>query len=81
MLRGGPGIDVPLLTQIEKSAAVQVCVPIDPELADEFDPVDGVPTVSQLLSELADPGHAVVDAQVLLRSGLPLMFQKQIVWA
>lgn len=43
---------------------LQVCVPIDPELADSFDPVDGVPTVSQLLGELADPAHAAIDAQV-----------------
>lgn len=66
---------------MEKSAAVQVCVPIDPELADEFDPVDGVPTVSQLLSELADPGNAVLDAQVLLDSGLSLTFHKQLLRA
>ncbi|KAL3139750.1 hypothetical protein ABBQ38_004054 [Trebouxia sp. C0009 RCD-2024] len=31
---------------------VEVCVPINPEHAEEFDPVDGVPTVSQLLKEL-----------------------------
>ena len=30
----------------------QVCVPIHPEHAEEFDPVNGVPTVSQLLKEL-----------------------------
>lgn len=44
--------------------ALQVCVPIDPESADSFDPVDGVPTVSQLLGELADPSHAATDPQV-----------------
>ena len=31
---------------------VQVCVPINPENAEHFDPVDGVPTVSQLLRDL-----------------------------
>ena len=39
-------------------------MPIDPEYADEFDPVDGVPTVSQLLGELAEPGLAAADVQV-----------------
>lgn len=42
----------------------QVCVPIDPEKADDFDPVDGVPTVSQLLSQLADQSQSITDAQV-----------------
>ena len=31
---------------------LQVCVPIDPETAEQFDPVDGVPTVAELLTEL-----------------------------
>eukprot|EP00198_Chlamydomonas_reinhardtii_P011616 XP_001700953.1 primase subunit of DNA polymerase alpha [Chlamydomonas reinhardtii] len=31
----------------------KVCVPLDPNTVDDFDPVDGVPTVTSLLGELA----------------------------
>ena len=41
-------------------------MPIDPQYADDFDPVNGVPTVSQLLAELAEAGLPAADAQVLL---------------
>ena len=48
--------------------SLQVCVPINPEEADSFDPVDGVPTVSQLLTELDRNGHTLSseDMQVIL---------------
>ena len=51
-------------------ALLQVCVPINPEEADSFDPVDGVPTVSQLLTELDRKGHTLTteDMQVILAS-------------
>lgn len=32
----------------------KVCVPIDPEAAWDFDPEEGVPTVQQLVKELAE---------------------------
>ncbi len=31
----------------------KVCVPLDPKAVDNFDPVDGVPTVTSLLGELS----------------------------
>ena len=45
---------------------MQVCVPIDPENAENFDPVDGVPTVSQLLTDLdqSDIKQSTADMQV-----------------
>ncbi len=45
---------------------MQVCVPIDPENAENFDPVDGVPTVSQLLTDLdqSDVQQSTADMQV-----------------
>lgn len=45
---------------------LQVCVPINPDNAEEFDPVHGVPTVSQLLMELdqSNLNTASVDMQV-----------------
>ena len=55
---------VTLQSHLMDNPCWQVCVPIDPEKADEFDPVDGVPTVSQLLSQLADQSQPVADAQV-----------------
>lgn len=41
-------------------------MPINPDNAEEFDPVDGVPTVSQLLMELdqSDLNTASADLQV-----------------
>jgi len=41
-------------------------VPIDPENAENFDPVDGVPTVSQLLTDLdqSDVKQSTADMQV-----------------
>lgn len=45
---------------------LQVCVPINPDHAEAFDPVHGVPTVSQLLMELdqSDIDTASADMQV-----------------
>ncbi len=45
---------------------MQVCVPIDPENAENFDPVDGVSTVSQLLTDLdqSDDKQSAADMQV-----------------
>lgn len=45
---------------------LQVCVPINPDNAEEFDPVHGVPTVSQLLMELdhSNLNTASADMQV-----------------
>ena len=40
------------LQLIACAAQLQVCVPINPDKAENFDPVDGVPTVSQLLRDL-----------------------------
>ncbi|KAA6424440.1 MAG: DNA primase small subunit-like [Trebouxia sp. A1-2] len=43
----------------------KVCVPIDPENAENFDPMDGVPTVSQLLTDLdqSDVKQSTADMQ------------------
>ena len=45
---------------------MQVCVPISPENAENFDPVGGVPTVSQLLTDLdqSDIKQSTADMQV-----------------
>ena len=47
---------------------LQVCVPIDPETAEQFDPVDGVPTVAELLTELDKQALAAQSALVGLSS-------------
>ena len=43
---------------------LQVCVPIDPETAEQFDPVDGVPMVAELLTELDKQALAAQSALV-----------------
>ena len=39
-------------------------MPIDPETAEQFDPVDGVPTVAELLTELDKQALAAQTALV-----------------
>ena len=53
---------------LDKHSYMQVCVPIDPENAENFDPMDGVPTVSQLLTDLdqSDVKQSTADMQVRL---------------
>lgn len=50
----------------DKRCPLQVCVPINPDNAEDFDPVHGVPTVSQLLMELdqSDIDTTSADMQV-----------------
>ena len=52
---------------------LQVCVPIDPETAEHFDPVDGVPTVAELLTELDKQALAAQSALVGLQQPCCLM--------
>lgn len=42
----------------------KVCVPLDPNTVDDFDPVDGVPTVTSLLGELAAAKEAAEGGKV-----------------
>lgn len=55
-----------MLTSTEDINCVQVCVPINPDNAEHFDPVDGVPTVAQLLTDLdqSDVNQSTANMQV-----------------
>jgi len=60
----------------------RVCVPVDPERIDEFDP-EGVPTVGQLLKELDALGKAEEEADIVEHhSGLfpPFVVHQRADW-
>lgn len=54
----------------------RVCVPVDPERIDEFDP-EGVPTVGGLLRELDEAGQMDVDGEAEHHGGELLSLHRQ----